>query len=148
MVQNLKIGLCALVVLAGISVAHAGLAESPNDLVVIVNKSSPMKDLSLDELRQIFLKRKTSWRNGESIVCINAQGADPLRELFREKVLEMSKSEESEYWQKEKVRKQLSAPAEMGNVAKAVFRLKNAVAYAYRKDIPEGVVKVVLIIPE
>ena len=147
-VQDLRNGLCALVVLTGLFVADTAYAESPNDIVVIVNKNLPVNETSVDELRQIFLKRKTSWKGGNNIVCINAQRTDPLRELFREKVLEMSNSEESEYWQKEKVRKQLSAPAEMGNAAKVVFKVKNAVAYAYRKDVPQGVVKIILVIPE
>lgn len=147
-VRHLKSALGVLVLLAGLSNAEAGLAESPNDIVVFVNKAAPVAEMSVDELKQIFLKKKTTWRNGDSIVCINAQDTDSSRELFRQKVLEMSKSEELEYWEKEKMRKQLSMPAEMSNLAKAVFKIKNAVAYAYRKDVPQDVVKVILVIPE
>ena len=95
----------------------------------------------------MFLKQKTTWSSGESVVCINAPENAAVRKLFRQLVLEMGDTEEATHWSNARIRNQLSPPAEMANTPKAVFRLKNAVSYAFRKDVPDGVVKVVLTIP-
>jgi ABC-type phosphate transport system substrate-binding protein len=122
-------------------------AESPDDLVVFVNKKSRVRDLSVEELKQIFLKKKTRWPGGDKINCINSPEGSAEREAFRKRVLGMSKTEEITYWQNQKIRMQLSPPIEVSNTAKAVFRLNGAIGYAFRKDLPEGVVKAVLVLP-
>ena len=122
-------------------------ADSPDEIVVFVNKSISVNSISLSELKQIFLKRKTSWPGGDNIVCINVSDSSPLRELFRGRVLEMTKEDEQRYWTNQKIRFQLSPPAEMDDTPKAVFKLRNAIGYAARKDVPQGVVKIVAVIP-
>jgi ABC-type phosphate transport system substrate-binding protein len=123
-------------------------AESPDDILVFVSIVSKVNSLTVPELRQIFLKQKTTWQNGNAIICVNAPSASEVRKQFRQKVLAMTESEESTHWETMKIRSQIFAPAEMPNTAKAVFKLKNAVSYAFRKDVPNGVVKVVLVIPK
>jgi hypothetical protein len=122
-------------------------AESPDDLVIFVNNKSGVRSMSVDELKQIFLKKKTRWPGGEKIDCINSPEGSTEREEFRKKVLGMSKTEEITYWQNQKIRMQLSPPIEISNTPKAVFRLSGAISYAFRKDLPEGVVKSILVIP-
>ena len=58
----------------------------------------------------------------------------------------MTPSEEATYWENQKIRQQLSPPPEMGSILKAVFKLKNSISYAYRKDVAGDVVKVLLVI--
>ncbi len=135
------------ILLLGLSTAFVSNADSPDDIVVFVNNASSVKEVSVAELKQIFLKKKNNWQGGDRIVCINAEEGTPLREAFRQKVLEMTATEEATYFENQRIRFQLVAPADMGNGPKAVFKMKAAVAYAYRKDVPAGVVKIVLVIP-
>lgn len=123
-------------------------AESPDDIVVFVNQVAKVKSVSIAELRQLFLKQKTSWASGEQVVCINAPDGTPLRNQFRQQVLAMSEAEEATHWETVRIRNQTLAPSEMLNTPKAVFRLKNAVSYAFRKDVPNGVVSILLEIPK
>jgi ABC-type phosphate transport system substrate-binding protein len=118
--------------------------SSPHDILVFVNQSADIDSLSKSELEQIFLKKKTTWPSGQRIVSINASGTSSLREAFRAKVLDMREVDEATYWEKQRIRHQIEPPVEMTNTPKAVFKLKSAISYAYRKDVPEDVVKVVL----
>lgn len=127
--------------------------ESPEDIIVFVNKALKVDSVNLDELKKIFLKQKTSWSAREKIVCINAKEGTPLRSIFRERVLKMDEKSEHVYWQEQKIRHQLTTPAEFSNTIKAVFKVETifksmgAISYAFRKDVPENVVKTVLVIP-
>ena len=124
-------------------------ADSPDDLVVFVNVRSSVSDLSVSELKQIFLKKKTRWPNGEKIDCLNQPEGSLVRQVFRTKILGMTDADESTYWQNQKIRSQMSPPIQLSNTPKAVFRLTNAVSYAFRKDLSaaEGVVKIILVVP-
>lgn len=126
----------------------ANSSESANDIVVFVNKSISIDSLTMSELKQIFLKKKTRWTGGRPIVIINPYGSSPVRKRFSDKVLGMTATDVASYWEKERIRSQVEPPVEMGNTAKAVFHLRNAISYAYRKDVPDGVVKIVLVVPE
>ena len=122
-------------------------AESPDDIVVFVHTGVSTNHISVAELKQIYLKQKTSWSGGDNIVCINPPESAAVRKAFRSKVLGMTSVEEERYWSDQKIRRQLFPPPELANTPKAVFKLKNAIGYAYRKDVPAGVVKIVAVIP-
>ncbi len=136
-----------LLFIGGLSLKASSSAESPDDIVVFVNNASLVSSLSAAELKQIFLKKKTSWPGGDKIVSINAVNNSLVREAFRKKVLNMSLQDEATYWENQRIRYQLIAPSEISAGPKAVFKLKAAVAYAFRKDVPKDVVKIVLVIP-
>ena len=146
--HRIKIVEIAILLLALFALPRTSNAESPNDILIIANKGLNINYISPDELKQLFLGKKTNAKSGEKIICINSQAGTAVREIFRTKVLEMSKSEEMSYWERAKIRKQLSPPPEFVGVAKAVFKLPNAISYAYRKDVPTSVVKVLLVIPQ
>jgi len=135
--------------LAGVILLIPGVssAQSPDDILIIANKSAPESSMSLAELKQIFLKKKSSWSNGNKIVAINAQDNSQVRRDFRKLVLDMTDTEELTYWEKQKIKKQIGAPTELQSRTKAVFKLKNAISYAYRKEVQKDVVKVLLVIP-
>lgn len=129
------------------------LAESPDDIVVFVNKSLDITSVDLGELKKIYLKQKTSWSSKDKIICINAKEGTALREAFRKRVLNMNAKSESIFWQEQKIRLQVTEPPSFENTIKAVFKVemifksKGAISYAFRKDFPKNVVKPVLVIP-
>ena len=144
-VQMIGLGILAACLLIA-ALPYSAVAESPDDIVVFVNPSSRVAEMTKAELRQLFLKQKTTWSSGEAVVCINAPSSSELRKQFRSIVMEMSETEEATHWANARIRSQVSPPAEMVNTPKAVFRLKNAVSYAFRKNVPPGVVKIVLVL--
>ena len=134
--------------MAAVVLVSTAQAQDPNDIVVVVNKSNATDSIDDDELRNIFLGRKTTWSDGERIVPINAKKGDDIRGLFRGKVLKMTASEENEYWVRVRMQGRGKEPAAISyqNILKAVYKVKRAIGYVRRKDLKEGVAKVVHII--
>ena len=73
---------------------------------------------------------------------------DALREEFRRRVLEMTADEEQRYWQNQKIVQGKTPPTEFKSSQRAVFSIKGALSYVYRKDLKQNVAKVVLVIPQ
>jgi len=122
-------------------------AESPDDILVIVNKSTALDETTVAELRNIFLKKKSAWHTGASALPVHAQENTVLRKQFRDRLLQMSATAEREYWKNAKIKQALMAPPTFSNTLKAVFKLRGAVSYVFRSDYKEGVAKVVLVLP-
>lgn len=140
--------LCVLLALAAmwVPVAPTAHAESPDDVVVFVNREVAVSSVTTDELRQMFLGTRTSWPGGGRILCVNAAEGSKLRETFRTRVLRMSADEEQRYWEEQKVQGKGQEPASFGSTVKAVFRLKGGISYGLRGEVKGDVVKIVGVI--
>ena len=140
---TMTIAVLSLLLAAPFSVS----AENPQDILVIVNKSSSVKSTSVDELRDVFLKKRSSWSGGDKVIPVHASEGSALREDFRRRVLNMSSGDEKNYWQEKKIKSGDSKPAEFGDTQRAVFKLRGAVSYVYRSQFKEGSANVVLVVP-
>ena len=120
---------------------------APTDLLVIANSSVPASSVTKAELKNYFLKKSSRWSGGLKVIPVNAKADSPERAVFQKRVLGMSASEETRYFQDLKIKKGITAPSELGNTQKAVSKLKGAVSYVLRSDFKEGVNKVLLTIP-
>ena len=138
--------MAALIMAALVRVTDA-VAESPNDILVVVNTSSSVSATTLDELRNVFLKKKTAWRAGSAVTPVNASEGSPLRERFRKVVLGMTSTEEKEYWKNTKIQGGSTEPPAYNDTMKATFKLRSCVSYIFRSQYKEGLVKIVLVIP-
>ncbi len=135
------------ITLAIVGAAEVAHAESPDDILVIANKSVPQSKITAAELKLIFLKKKAVWAAGKNAVPVNAPAGSKLREEFRSRVLSMSASQAQRYWVEFKIRKGGSEPPTFSNMLKAIFKLKGSVGYIYRSQYREGVVKVLMVLP-
>jgi ABC-type phosphate transport system substrate-binding protein len=127
--------------------ARAAAAESPDDILIVVNKSVTAGSTTVAELRNIFLKKKTSWRTGDQVVPVHATSGSKLRSAFQKRLLGMSATEEREYWKNAKIKHALMEPATFNDTLKAVFKLRGAVSYVFRSQYKEGVAKILLVLP-
>jgi hypothetical protein len=139
--RAISAGLLAALVIAFSVPARA---ESPNDILIIANKSAPVKKISLQEAKAFFLKEKRNWRGGGKAIPINAKVGSAIRKAFRNRVLSMDPASEAIYWQAEGIRKGVAKPAAISNTLKAVFSVKSSISYCFRKDYKEGLVKILL----
>lgn len=117
-------------------------AESPDDLLIIGNNMVAESDLVPADAKNIFLKKRASWSNGDTIIPINANKGTPLREAFLNKVLKMAKTEEDRYWEEQKIKKGITPPMEIMNTLKGAGSQKGAVSYIFRKDFKAGQAKI------
>lgn len=138
----------ALTIFAGVLVLPTVVyAESPEDILIIVNKGVPINSITRNELKDYYLKKRLDWRGGDRAVPVHSKGKSELRKEFCERVLNLTLSDEESYWRDKKIRTGVTKPAEFSNTLKAVFKIGGAVSYVYRSQYREGVAKVVLVIP-
>ncbi len=130
-----------------IALCDVAFAESPNDILIIANKSVHQESSTLGEIKNLFLKKKTTWQSGEKALPIHASRSASIRAEFLKRVLDMSTSEETAYWHARKVKEGIDKPVTFGNTLKAVFKLRYSVGYIYRSQYKEGVVRILLVIP-
>jgi ABC-type phosphate transport system substrate-binding protein len=74
---------------AGMAVA----ADSAGSLAVIVNPSNTVADLSLADLREILLGKRTTWPNGRKVMVVTPEAGNTERQAVLKIVCGMNESE-------------------------------------------------------
>jgi hypothetical protein len=74
--------------------------EEPDQIVVIVHPERRV-DLSVDDVAQIYLRRKRFWNDGSPVVPLNLSSTDPLRKRFSRLVLRQDTQRLAEYWNRQ-----------------------------------------------
>ena len=62
---------------------------SGDGVIVIVNASNSIDQLSRSELKNIYMRKKLSWKGGESILPVDLKLGDANREVFSKKIFKM-----------------------------------------------------------
>ena len=126
--------------------AKSGAEADPNDILIIANSRVSENEISVRELKTLFTKRRKTWKDGSQVIPIDAKDAS-LRKHFQEKVLGMTPEQSTLFWQNQKIRHGISAPATFSNTQRATFAVKGSVSYVWRRDYKKGVNKVILVVP-
>lgn len=124
-------------------------AGKPTRIAVVVSRNSPVKSLEQQELRRIFLRKKTMWPNRWAVTVYERHSRNPIREQFSKAVLGKKPSELREYWLNLKLTRGLKAPKACRSaklVKQYLARVKGGIGYMYEREVDETV-KVVKIIP-
>lgn len=140
-IYGIMLSVAFLVICSGYSL----LAESPDDIVIIANKTFNVSELSVVDVRRMFKKEITTWK-GASVKPIHAPGGSLLRQSFVVRGLGMNEAAEQKYWQDMKVKKGTSPPFELSNTIRAVFSAPGAISYCFRKDFNPAVAKMLLVL--
>jgi len=85
---------------AAIGLAGRAAAEPspPVRLVVVVGKSSPIRAVTLDTVRDVFLRRQRLWADGSRAMPVNLPADSPHRQAFSRRVLGRLPTELVDYW--------------------------------------------------
>ena len=70
---------------------EAGLPTEP--LVIVVNRSNPIDDLTSAELRKIFLGNRSHWANGRRITLVMREPGEPERNTVLHEVCGMTEDQ-------------------------------------------------------
>ena len=89
-----------LALLLGFLLLAAASAGERESVAVIVNPARRV-ELSVDDLAQIYLRRRRFWDDGAPVVPLNLSSTDPLRERFSRLVLRQSDVRLAEYWNRQ-----------------------------------------------
>ena len=76
--------------------AHAADPAAP--LAVVVGQNSTITAVSLDQLRELYLRRRRVWPDGTAAVPINLPPDSPLRQRFSRVVLGRTPADLLSYW--------------------------------------------------
>ena len=70
------------------------------DIVIVANENVPVSNLAIDDIRQIFLGRKTTWENGAKIIFVVQDGTD-AGESFLKTYIMKNAYQYDIYWRKQ-----------------------------------------------
>jgi ABC-type phosphate transport system substrate-binding protein len=114
-----------LCVLLSTSTSHA------QNMVVIVGANSPVKQLSLAQLKRIFLGKERLTEQGQRWIPVNLGATHPLRQVIRRQVLQKSTFNLEQYWNQQYFHG-ISPPYVLASeeaVLRFVASTPNAIAY-------------------
>jgi hypothetical protein len=78
---------------------HRGLlAGERESIAVVVGVGSPIRQVTMDTLRELYLRRQRLWPSGERAMPVNLPADDPLRVAFSRKVLGRRPGDLEPYW--------------------------------------------------
>lgn len=125
---------------AGAKPATTGGEEG---LAIIVNQSNPIDDLSLNELRTVFLGERSHWPNGRRITLVMMDQGQLERKAVLRDVCRMSETEFGRHFLQGLFTgevfvspKTLSTPT---GVRKFVFNVPGAIGYVRASDVDDTV---------
>ena len=89
-----------LVIVAALAVAEHLAAAPPVavSLVVIVGKNSPIRSVTMDTVRDVFLRRQRLWPDGSRAMPVNLPADSAERQAFSQRVLGRLPTELVDYW--------------------------------------------------
>ncbi len=97
-------------------------ATAAQEIVVIVNAANGTDSMSIDDIRDFYLKSREVWADGARVRPVDRQGHPPERRTFISKVLGLSLEEVECHWITKKYGSALAPPTRAPN-DNAVIRL-------------------------
>ena len=85
-----------LIMVAPAILAEEMVAQSP--IAIVVHKDTPVEDLSLDDLRSIFLADQQFWPNGTRITLLVRAPESDERSFVLDRIYQMSEAQFRQYW--------------------------------------------------
>lgn len=126
---------------AGASSEDQGALAEP--LVIVVNRSNPVDDLSLAELRRIFLGNRSHWANGRRITLVMRDPGEQERRIILRDVCGMNEDQLRDHFLHGLFTgeilvspKVLSTPA---GVRKFIFNVPGAIGYLRVSDLDDTI---------
>lgn len=88
---------CLVLVILAFGAAGEAVSQEDRRIAVIVHPAR-QAEVNVDELAQIYLRRKQHWGNGDIIVPLNLASGLPERARFSRRVLRQSEARLADYW--------------------------------------------------
>lgn len=92
-------GLHALaLLLSAVGIASAAEVTPHGDIAVVVGVRSPDREVTLDTLRELYLRRRRVWPDGAGVIPVNLPPDSDVREVFSKRVLGRLPRDLVSYW--------------------------------------------------
>jgi hypothetical protein len=130
-----------LVPAVGLCLGVGAAPSRAQEIVVIVNAANPVESLSVDEVRQYCLKRRSTWSNGESVRPIDRTGDPPERLAFLSEALRLSSADVERHWIQEQYASAEITPTRVPDdvmVIRLVETFPGAIGFVTRETLDES----------
>lgn len=118
-------------------------ARPKEGLAIIVNRDNPIENMSMTELRTVFLGERSHWPNGRRITLVMMETGQPERDVVVRDVCRMSESDlRRRYLQGLLTGEVLVSPKTLASpvgVRKFVFNVPGAIGYLRPEDLDDTV---------
>jgi len=125
------------------STAPNDVKPSEENLAIVVNTSNPVDNLSMSELRKVFLGERRHWPNGRRITLVMMEPGQPERKTLIREVCQMNESDFSQHFLHGVFTgevfvspKTLASPV---GVRKFIFNVPGAIGYVRVTDLDSSV---------
>jgi ABC-type phosphate transport system substrate-binding protein len=112
-------------------------------LAIIVNRSNPVENLSLAELRKIFMGERSRWPSGHRVVVTMMESGHPERDAILREVYDMSENGYRDYFLRERYTGGApTSPKTLSSsiiLRKFVFNTPGAIGYLRASDVDDSV---------
>lgn len=134
-------------VISGLAILAFCLSMAPSAwagdaIVVIVNSANPVENLSLGDLKKLFLGDKGRWDTGKAVAPVMVTGGAPERAAFLKIVCGMSDADMGKYFmQAAFTGKTVTPPKDVGSAAAVknmVSTSPGAIGFVKASDFPGG----------
>lgn len=123
--------------------------EPRGAIAVVVGIDSAVKDVTLDTLRELYLRRRRVWPDGSRVIAVNLPPDTAVREAFSRQVLGRPPRDLASYWNRryfEGIRPPLVLRS--GTAVCAYVGVEpNAIGYLPLADVDRSACRVVLTLP-
>lgn len=129
--------LCFGVIFGFVSPSTSATNGHPVDIAIVVHKDNPQTDISLHELRALFLQHKKQWNNGKKIVVLNHPAKTKIRTTFDKLVLKLDPAQAASYWINEQIRGNGRPPRSIASsriLQRIIMRYPAFVSYVWIKE--------------
>jgi hypothetical protein len=76
----------------------AAEVDAVGPIVVVVGTSSPIRDVTVDGLREVYLRRRRIWPDGTPSLPVNLPADHPVRRAFSRRVLGRLPEDLASHW--------------------------------------------------
>ena len=150
-----SVTLLALVLATAVGAAPGRSTTPPapsiatNDIAIVVPTSNPISNLSLSELRRIYMGERRYWKSGSAVVVLMRAHGSSEREVMLRVVFQMDDDQYDQYWVgKIKQAEATRPPAELfsfGMISQGVENIPGAIGFMSAKDVRNSHLKVLRI---
>lgn len=126
----------------------AGAGQSPDPLVVVVNRRNPIDNITSSDLRRFVLGERSSWPDGRKVTVVMRPVDDPDRAVLLRQICRMSEQDYARHLLQAAFTgdaasgaKQLSTAA---GVRRFIFNVPGAIGYLRASEVDESL-KVLLL---
>ena len=140
--RNGKSHLCALLLLAAMTGSTSPALAAGGDVAVVVRPETPVDNLSLSEVRKLFLGDRQFWTGSLRVTLLIRAPTSHERDVVLKTIYRMSEPQFRQYWISKVFRAEASSGPKIvysnSMATELVLAIPGSVAFVDATEVPKG----------